>query len=134
MKSTLVQYHGKYYAYKGAAKGQVMDDEDMALAIRAFESAYSADAVALYIFKMTEVSFIWLRYRGIYRDDGLVVFDGKWFKNEITRWLCWYQTLVNQIVGDTYLQFTTELWELTEFKHEVESGHEIKGEDEPTEK
>eukprot|EP00957_Ditylum_brightwellii_P169914 12933287-Ditylum_brightwellii.AAC.1 len=62
MKSTLVQYHRNYYTYKGATKGQVMEDEDVALAIRAFESAFSADMVALYIFEMTEVSFIWSRY------------------------------------------------------------------------
>eukprot|EP00957_Ditylum_brightwellii_P095985 7313559-Ditylum_brightwellii.AAC.1 len=31
MKSTFVQCHGKHYAYKGAAKGQVMEDEDVVL-------------------------------------------------------------------------------------------------------
>eukprot|EP00957_Ditylum_brightwellii_P026438 1999778-Ditylum_brightwellii.AAC.1 len=69
MKSTLVQYHSKYYAYNDAAKGQVMEDEDVALAIGAFESAFSVDVVVSYILEMTEVSFIWARYRGIYQDN-----------------------------------------------------------------
>eukprot|EP00957_Ditylum_brightwellii_P008662 657654-Ditylum_brightwellii.AAC.1 len=69
MRNTLVQYHGKYYVYKGAAKGQVMGDEDVALAIRAYEAAFCADVVASYVFEMTEVMFMQMQYRGIYRDD-----------------------------------------------------------------
>eukprot|EP00957_Ditylum_brightwellii_P195240 14874161-Ditylum_brightwellii.AAC.1 len=69
MRSTLVQYHGKYYVYKDVAKGQVMGDEDVALAIGAYEAAFCADVVASYIFEMTEVMFMQTKYRGIYRDD-----------------------------------------------------------------
>eukprot|EP00957_Ditylum_brightwellii_P005580 427274-Ditylum_brightwellii.AAC.1 len=54
MRNTLVQYRGKYYAYKGAAKGQVMGDKDVALAIGAYEAAFCADVVASYVFEMTE--------------------------------------------------------------------------------
>eukprot|EP00957_Ditylum_brightwellii_P210426 15364951-Ditylum_brightwellii.AAC.1 len=50
MRNTLVQYHGKYYAYKGAAKGQVMGDKDVALVIGAYEAAFCADVVASYVF------------------------------------------------------------------------------------
>eukprot|EP00957_Ditylum_brightwellii_P045889 3480556-Ditylum_brightwellii.AAC.1 len=57
MQSTLVQYHSKCYAYKGAAKGQAMMDEDIALAIGAYKAAFCVDIVASYIFKMTEVLF-----------------------------------------------------------------------------
>eukprot|EP00957_Ditylum_brightwellii_P164000 12486736-Ditylum_brightwellii.AAC.1 len=52
----------------------------------------------------------------------------------MTGWLCWYQTLVNLIVRGTYLQFTTELWEPTEFRNEFECVYEDKGEDAPMEK
>eukprot|EP00957_Ditylum_brightwellii_P123352 9405719-Ditylum_brightwellii.AAC.1 len=31
MQSTLIQYHGQYYAYKGAAKWKMMATEDIAL-------------------------------------------------------------------------------------------------------
>eukprot|EP00957_Ditylum_brightwellii_P209707 15362873-Ditylum_brightwellii.AAC.1 len=93
----IVQYHSKYYAYKGAAKGQVMEDEDVALMIGAFESAFSADVVAAYVFKMME-------------------------------------TLVNRIVGKTYLQFTTELWEPTDFQQEFDEEHKDKDKDAPDKK
>eukprot|EP00957_Ditylum_brightwellii_P072151 5484018-Ditylum_brightwellii.AAC.1 len=58
MHNTLVQYHGKYYAYKGAAKGQVMGDEDVALAIGTYEAAFCTDAITSYVFKMTEMMFM----------------------------------------------------------------------------
>eukprot|EP00957_Ditylum_brightwellii_P037938 2869418-Ditylum_brightwellii.AAC.1 len=54
MRNTLVQYHGKYYAYKGVTKGQVMEDEDVSLAIGAYEVDFCATVVASYVFKMTE--------------------------------------------------------------------------------
>eukprot|EP00957_Ditylum_brightwellii_P211448 15366177-Ditylum_brightwellii.AAC.1 len=54
MRNMLVQYYGKYYAYKGAAKGQVMGDKDVALAIGAYEAAFCTNVVASYVFKMTE--------------------------------------------------------------------------------
>eukprot|EP00957_Ditylum_brightwellii_P084334 6413380-Ditylum_brightwellii.AAC.1 len=58
MHNMLVQCHGKYYAYKGAAKGQVMGDKDLVLAIGAYEAAFCADVVASYVFEMTEVMFM----------------------------------------------------------------------------
>eukprot|EP00957_Ditylum_brightwellii_P021972 1657210-Ditylum_brightwellii.AAC.1 len=134
MQSALVQYHGKYYAYKGASKGQVMKDEDITITIGAFEPAFSADVVASYAFKMTEVSFICLKYRGIYRDDGLVIFWGKWSKNKIAQCLCWYHTLVDRIAGGTYLQFTTELWAPTDFQQEFDEEHKGKDKDTPDKK
>eukprot|EP00957_Ditylum_brightwellii_P156006 11874290-Ditylum_brightwellii.AAC.1 len=69
MCSTLIQYHGKYYAYKGVTKGKAMEDEDIALAIGAYELAFCADIVASYVFEMAEISFLQARHRGIYRDN-----------------------------------------------------------------
>eukprot|EP00957_Ditylum_brightwellii_P136862 10437093-Ditylum_brightwellii.AAC.1 len=54
MRNMLVQYHGKHCAYKGAAKGQVMGDKDVALAIGAYEAAFCADVVASYVFEIME--------------------------------------------------------------------------------
>eukprot|EP00957_Ditylum_brightwellii_P102370 7803545-Ditylum_brightwellii.AAC.1 len=60
-----------------------MGDEDVALAIRAYKAAFCTDVVTSYAFKMTEVMFMRTQYRGIYRDNGLVIFEGKWSRDEI---------------------------------------------------
>eukprot|EP00957_Ditylum_brightwellii_P125396 9557515-Ditylum_brightwellii.AAC.1 len=124
MRNMLVQYHG-------VAKGQAMGDKDVALAIGAYEAAFCTDVVASYVFEMTEVMFMQTQYRGIYRDDGLVLFVGKWSKNEIASWLCQYQTLLNRIVGGCFLQFTTEVWALTAFQSKFDELHKGETEDAP---
>eukprot|EP00957_Ditylum_brightwellii_P178977 13633821-Ditylum_brightwellii.AAC.1 len=53
LKSTLIQFKGKYYVYKGATKGKELSDEDVALAIGAYEAAFLADIVASYVFEET---------------------------------------------------------------------------------
>eukprot|EP00957_Ditylum_brightwellii_P106324 8111824-Ditylum_brightwellii.AAC.1 len=63
---------------------------------------------------MAETCFLQTTHWGIYRDDGLVIFTGKWTRMQIARWLSQYQTLVNRIVEGDYLQFTTEVWSPTE--------------------
>lgn len=67
MRNTLVQYHGKRYVYKGAAKDQIMGDEDAALAIGSYEAAFCADVIVSFNFKITEVMFMQTQYRDIYR-------------------------------------------------------------------
>eukprot|EP00957_Ditylum_brightwellii_P043513 3298708-Ditylum_brightwellii.AAC.1 len=91
-----------------------MADEDIALAIGTYKSAFCANIVASYTFEMTEISFMQEKHRGIYQDDGLVIFTGKWTRMKIARWLIQYQTLVNKIVEGNYLQFTTEVCSPTE--------------------
>eukprot|EP00957_Ditylum_brightwellii_P196308 14956275-Ditylum_brightwellii.AAC.1 len=54
MKSTLIQFKGCYFIYQGAAKGKEISNEDVALAIGAYESAFLADIVASYVFEETE--------------------------------------------------------------------------------
>eukprot|EP00957_Ditylum_brightwellii_P026782 2025778-Ditylum_brightwellii.AAC.1 len=83
MKSTLIQFKGRYFIYQGATKGKEISEEDVALAIGAYESAFLADIVASYVFEETEECFIKCIYRGIYRDDGLVAFEGRRNKREI---------------------------------------------------
>eukprot|EP00957_Ditylum_brightwellii_P067802 5146567-Ditylum_brightwellii.AAC.1 len=77
MKSTLIQFKCQYFLYKGAAKDKDLSDEDVALAIGAYELAFLADIVVSYIFKETGECFRECVFRGIYRDDGLVVFVGQ---------------------------------------------------------
>eukprot|EP00957_Ditylum_brightwellii_P117327 8948610-Ditylum_brightwellii.AAC.1 len=69
--------------FGGAAKGKEFSDEDVTLAIRAYESVFLADIVASYVFEETEECFRECMYRGINRDDGLVVFVGTRNKREI---------------------------------------------------
>eukprot|EP00957_Ditylum_brightwellii_P167587 12758063-Ditylum_brightwellii.AAC.1 len=103
MKSTLIQFRGKYYIYKGAAKGKDLSDEDVALAIGAYEAAFLTNIVASYIFEETGKCFMECVFRGIYRDNGLVVFSGRRDKKEIKEWLRKYQSLVNKLAGGDYL-------------------------------
>eukprot|EP00957_Ditylum_brightwellii_P052793 4002812-Ditylum_brightwellii.AAC.1 len=46
MKSTLIQFRGKYYIYKGAAKGKELSDKDVAFMIGAYEAAFLANIFA----------------------------------------------------------------------------------------
>eukprot|EP00957_Ditylum_brightwellii_P193615 14744184-Ditylum_brightwellii.AAC.1 len=55
-----------------AVKGKELLDEDIALAIGAYKSAFLADIVASYVFEETEECFGKCVFRGIYREDGLV--------------------------------------------------------------
>eukprot|EP00957_Ditylum_brightwellii_P035657 2703420-Ditylum_brightwellii.AAC.1 len=83
MKSTLIQFRGKYYVYKGTAKGKEFSNEDVVLAIGVYELTFLANIVASYLFEKTEECFANCVFRGIYRDDGLVVLVGKRNKREI---------------------------------------------------
>eukprot|EP00957_Ditylum_brightwellii_P105858 8072990-Ditylum_brightwellii.AAC.1 len=58
MKSTLIQFKGRYFIYKGAAKGKEILEEDVALAIGAYVSAFLANIVASYVFDETEECFV----------------------------------------------------------------------------
>eukprot|EP00957_Ditylum_brightwellii_P057457 4356342-Ditylum_brightwellii.AAC.1 len=54
MKSTLIQFRGQYFVYQGAAKGKELSDEDVVLAIGAYELAFLAYIMAFYMFEETE--------------------------------------------------------------------------------
>eukprot|EP00957_Ditylum_brightwellii_P186627 14208976-Ditylum_brightwellii.AAC.1 len=85
MKSTLIWFRDKYYKYKGAA-GASVDEEDIGLAIGGFESAWLANLVASHLLEMTEDHFTETITKGIYHDDGLVVFSGVKSRKELKRW------------------------------------------------
>ena len=38
-------------------------------------------------------------YHGMYRDDGLVVFNSQWTYYEVTLWMDEFQTIVNTTAG-----------------------------------
>eukprot|EP00957_Ditylum_brightwellii_P092918 7074950-Ditylum_brightwellii.AAC.1 len=59
---------------------------------------------------MTTEHFTNTIIQGIYRDNGLVVFNGCCSPREIQWWLEIFQQRVNKITGGTYLQFTTKVW------------------------
>eukprot|EP00957_Ditylum_brightwellii_P022631 1707047-Ditylum_brightwellii.AAC.1 len=69
MKSTLIQFKGHYLVYQGATKGKEILDEDVALAIGTYKSAFLANIVTSYVFEETEECFVKCIFRGIYRDD-----------------------------------------------------------------
>eukprot|EP00957_Ditylum_brightwellii_P021253 1603050-Ditylum_brightwellii.AAC.1 len=74
-----------------------LTNEDVALAIGGYESAFLANLIALYLFEMMGSKFIEAKCKGIYRDNGLTVSVGK----------------RNKLTGGDYLQFTTESWNPT---------------------
>ena len=51
-----------------------------------------------------------LKYFGIYRDDGLAIFEGIKSATDINDWLKAFQLSVNQQTGNNLLQFTSEVW------------------------
>eukprot|EP00957_Ditylum_brightwellii_P183141 13949165-Ditylum_brightwellii.AAC.1 len=57
MKSTLIQFRGRYFVYQGAAKRKELSDENVALAIGAYELDFLANIVAFYVFKEKEKCF-----------------------------------------------------------------------------
>eukprot|EP00957_Ditylum_brightwellii_P087751 6682123-Ditylum_brightwellii.AAC.1 len=52
-----------------------MEDEDVALAISAYESAFCANIVAHYAFEMTEISFLQSKHRGDYLQFAMKVWS-----------------------------------------------------------
>eukprot|EP00957_Ditylum_brightwellii_P003468 262534-Ditylum_brightwellii.AAC.1 len=73
MQTTLTPFKDRYFNYKGAAgrdRNEINKDNN-GLAIGSFKAALCADLCATYIFKMREQCFRHMKFKGIYRDDGL---------------------------------------------------------------
>ena len=105
MSSVYMSFRDRYYFYTGAG-----EKEDVALAIGGHESAFFADLVVSYLFEVTRECFSNATYRGIYRDDGFVVFRGHLTPWDLRKWLAGFQSKVNSIIGDDFFQFTADLW------------------------
>ena len=110
MSNTLLTFVDKYYKYGGS-----VDPNKRGLTIGGYEFAWLADLVASFILEKTEDLFEKTTdYVGIYRDDGLIAFKGKWNVREIQRWLKTFQLRVFDICGSEDLIFTSEIWMPTE--------------------
>ena len=80
MSSTLLSFEEKYYEY--GHKGMITK----CLAISGYESAFLAGLVAYYLFKKCSNKFKEVLWKGIYIDNGLLVFKGKKSLSEVKRW------------------------------------------------
>ena len=107
MASTLICVRGEYYEYDGDKSVN-----DKGLTIGGFPSAWLADICAAFILENAEDLFVDLttRYKGIYRDDGILIANGNVSKAELVHWYNRFQQRVNNLTGDDSLQFTMVIW------------------------
>eukprot|EP00957_Ditylum_brightwellii_P194594 14822295-Ditylum_brightwellii.AAC.1 len=66
----------RYYKYNVAAGKNNVSDEDIGLTIGRYKSAFLANTIASYLFEMTNAHFVKANFRGMYCNDGLIVFKG----------------------------------------------------------
>ena len=109
MQSCLITFDSKYFEYRGDG-----DSTDKGLAIGGYESAFLADLVASFLLEKTNHHFENTKFHGIYRDDGLVIFNDNKRFDELANWLENFQTDINTLTGGTFLQFTMEVWKPNE--------------------
>ena len=110
---TLTEKVQEYYEYDGDK-----DPEEKGLTIGGYEPPWLADLVGAYILANTRKHFRQTKYYGIYRDDGIAVFEGQWTYDDIALWRDGFQKSVNKLAGDDALQFTCSAW-LDRTKREV---------------
>ena len=55
-----------------------------------------------------------MKYHGIYRDDGFMIFEGCKSKEEINEWVLTFQKNVDKLAESNCLQFTAEIWGIEE--------------------
>ena len=84
--------------------------ETKGLANGGHESAFLEDLLASYLLEVTSNQFKEFLWRGICRDDGLLVFKGRRSISEIRIWRDKFQEEIGEIAGNDYLQFTCETW------------------------
>jgi len=105
MSSTFITFQDKYFKYEGQGR----DPDNQGIAIIGYESAFLANLVAFYILKKCSNEFENTLYHGMYRDDGLIVFNSKLIQHQITNWLTKFQKQANHHAGGTFLQFTMSI-------------------------
>eukprot|EP00957_Ditylum_brightwellii_P212214 15367090-Ditylum_brightwellii.AAC.1 len=87
-----------------------MDLDNFALTIGIYEVAFCTDLSISYAFKVHEIYFCKSLYRGIYCNDGMLVFCGRCVRKEICQCLKKFQVNANALVGKSYFEFTMEMW------------------------
>ena len=65
----------------------------------------------MYTFKELEAKFEESKYNRVYRDDGIVLFEGVWSTTKSFEWLNNFQEGVNKLFQSKYLEFTMVIWE-----------------------
>jgi hypothetical protein len=66
--------------------------------------------VTAYILEQVDEKYSDTRFFGMYRDDGLVVFNSKQTKTQIQTWLNDFQLPVDELCGNSFLQITAVMW------------------------
>ena len=98
MGNTLLTFVDKYYEYGGE-----VNIEEKGLTIGGYESTWLADLVAAYLLENVTDIFDPTMFKGIYRDDGLVVFKDKYLlKSEVAVWLEWFQERIDELVESKF--------------------------------
>jgi hypothetical protein len=106
MGNTIVTFCDKYYKY-----GVNPDPDRQGLTIGGFESAFSADLEAMYIFKkLNNLLERHVTFLGTYRGDKLIIFRGNRSDNRLHNWLKIFQREVDRLLGMVDIQFTMEIW------------------------
>eukprot|EP00957_Ditylum_brightwellii_P134623 10263181-Ditylum_brightwellii.AAC.2 len=93
----LVRFQDKYFNYVGAVKGDNNDEGSNGLAIRAFELIFCADLCATYVFEMANELLKKMGFKGIYRDNGIMVFQDRHKRQRITIWLHRFQKKITSL-------------------------------------
>ena len=105
MGNTLLTFIDKYYEYGGEE-----DVEERGLTIGGYESAWLADLVTSYILENMKEHFRETHFKGIYRDDRIVIFEGNLKASKVGNWLKMFQAEVDKLAGSNYLKFTAKVW------------------------
>jgi hypothetical protein len=105
MGNTLLTFVDKYYEYGGN-----LNVEDRGLTIRGYESAWLPNLCMAYVMDNSRDILDELIYKGIYRDNGIVVFKGSVTTSEVAKWLGIFQARVNHFADSKFLEFTVEIW------------------------
>lgn len=110
MKNKFLQFRGEYFRFVGAGK----NNDDPGINIGSNEGAFLADLVSGFLFERCDFSRLGgLHYRGIFRDDGMILCDANLRDEEILKWVEQdFQIQVNNLAGysDPGISFTCEIW------------------------
>ena len=78
--------------------------------------------VASWIFEKNEDLFEKASlFKGIYRDDGLIVFKDNLGEEDVNRWLETFQMRVDDLCRSKDIQFTCEIWKDSESEKSTET-------------
>ena len=100
-----MNFQGKYYENEGDVSAN-----HKGLTIGSYESVWLEDLIVAFLFEKCKKILSVLKYKRIYRDDGICVTKKKMTNQQIDDWLQACQKEVNSVAGNTYLQWTVLIW------------------------